>query len=1054
MPAVTFKARSITELVAIRARDQPNDPAIYTGSPEDGSAIVLRSLTFSQLQSAVDRLAWHYSSLGLAPKTVLGEVPPVQTIAVFTSTAIDESLLEMALAKLGLTALLLSVNNSVPAVAHLTKLTDATHLIYGAKFVQEARDAQKLLHDQGYTVELVEDKRFPLWGPEGVESTKIKPFPAVLTPEQESKRPAVILHSSGSTGFPKPVRITHYGLIANVALNQNKPGFSTLPVFHGYGHFAVFRCICPGQPLTLFPPHLPLTSSNICAVLAASPPVRQCYAVPYIIKLLAETPAGVNALASFDIVGYAGAPLPDDLGDRLVQAGVNLLSIYATTETGSLMNSSRDFATDKLWNWTRPLPGSANYLVWEPQGGDTFEVIVKDGYPPKTETNRSDGSYATKDLFLRHPERKDLYKYIGRLDDTLVHILGEKTNPVPMELCIRGNSPYVAEGTKANAPHSFLPIDIFSAIVFGAGKPQTGCLILPSDLAHEEGLSREDLMSKVWPVIEQANAEAPTHSRLLPEMVEFLPYDTHIPVATKMSILRPACYAKFKDLIESIYARFDQTDAEVEKRTLPREELEAYVFATIAKALGPGRSARLDRKVDLFAFGVDSLQATRIRNSLQKELELGTHSLGQTIVYEHPSVEKLADYILQLQSGGTHAVESGHETVMLALLDKWSAKVGTHTTRAVVLPKPTDARVILLTGATGSLGAHILSQLTASSSIRKVVCLSRAKSHDGSLERIRESVTARKVSVDEAKVTSYAANSSEPLLGLTEEEYGALRDEVTDVIHNAWPVNFVLNIESYDSHIGGAVNLINLCLESPFTEPASFAFSSSISCRQGSRDETCSEDFSTSPSTAAGMGYAQSKWVVEKLCERAAQKSGVPVSVLRIGQMVGDSVHGIWNKTEAWPLMFKSANTIGALPVVDENPSWLPVDFAGKSIVEVVLNATKPATAVYHIVNPNTSAHWKDILGGLEASGVSFERLDKNKWVERLAKSDEDGRKNPTIKLLPFFHMRYGPSHRKPMVFLTEETTKIAPILKKAPAVNRELVAKWVAHWRETGFIN
>ncbi|KAG7444789.1 L-aminoadipate-semialdehyde dehydrogenase [Guyanagaster necrorhizus] len=1036
MPAVTFKAKSITELVAIRARDQPNDPAIYTGSPEDGFAVVLRSLTFSQIQSAVDRLAWHYYTVGLASKTAPGEVPPAQTIAVLTSTAIDESLLEMALAKLGLTALLLSVNNSVPAVAHLTKLTNATHLIYGTKFIQEAHDAQRLLRNQGYSVELVEDKRFPLWGSEGVESTKIKPFPAVLTPEQETKRPAVILHSSGSTGFPKPVRITHYGLIANVALNQNKPGFSTLPVFHGYGHFAVFRCIYPGQPLTLFPPHLPLTSSNICAVLAASPPIRQCYAVPYVIKLLAETPEGVNALASFDIVGYAGAPLPDDLGDRLVQAGVNLLSIYGTTETGSLMNSNRDFSTDKLWNWTRPLLGSANYLVWEPQGGDTFEVIVKDGYPPKIETNRPDGSYATKDLFLRHPERKDLYKYIGRLDDTLVHILGEKTNPVPMELCIRGNSPYVAE-----------------AIVFGAGKPQTGCLILPSDLANEEGLSQDELMSKVWPVIEQANAEAPTHSRLLPEMVEFLPYDTAIPVATKMSILRSACYSKFKDLIENIYARFDQTDFEVEKKTLPREELEAYIFDTIAKALGPNRSAKLDRKVDLFAFGVDSLQATRIRNSFQKELELETHNLRQTVVYEHPSVEKLADYILRLQSGVTQ-VDNGCEAVMLALLDKWGAKVGTHTARANAPPKPTDRRVILLTGATGSLGAHILSQLTASFSVGKVVCLSRAKSHAESLERVRASVAARKVSVDETKVTSYGANANEPLLGLTAEEYGALRDEVTDVIHNAWPVNFVLNIESYDTHIGGAVNLINLCLESPFSEPASFAFSSSVSCRQGSQDETCSEGFSPAPSTAAGTGYAQSKWVVEKLCERATEKSRVPVSVLRIGQMVGDSVHGVWNETEAWPLMFKSANTVGALPVVDEHPSWLPVDFAGKSIAEVVLSTTKPATAVYHIVNPNTSAHWKDILAGLEASGVSFERVDKNEWVERLAKSDADGKKNPVIKLLPFFRMRYGPSHRAPMVFLTEITTKITPTLKQAPVVDRELVAKWVAHWRTTGFIN
>lgn len=100
-------------------------------------------------------------------------------------------------------------------------------------------------------------------------------------------------------------------------------------------------------------------------------------------QLLAETPEGIDALASFDIVGYAGAPLPDDLGDRLVSSGVNILSIYGTTETGSLMNSNRDFSADKFWNWVRPLPTSANYLVMEPQGGDTFEVVIKDGYPPK-----------------------------------------------------------------------------------------------------------------------------------------------------------------------------------------------------------------------------------------------------------------------------------------------------------------------------------------------------------------------------------------------------------------------------------------------------------------------------------------------------------------------------------------------------------------------------------------------------------------------------------------------------------------------------------------------
>jgi hypothetical protein len=54
-------------------------------------------------------------------------------------------------------------------------------------------------------------------------------------------------------------------------------------------------------------------------------------------------------------------------------------------------------------------------------------------------SNRSDGAYCTKDLFLRHPLEKDWFKYIGRLDDTLTQTLGEKTNPVPIELAIVGS---------------------------------------------------------------------------------------------------------------------------------------------------------------------------------------------------------------------------------------------------------------------------------------------------------------------------------------------------------------------------------------------------------------------------------------------------------------------------------------------------------------------------------------------------------------------------------------------------------------------------------------
>lgn len=53
----------------------------------------------------------------------------------------------------------------------------------------------------------------------------------------------------------------------------------------------------------------------------------------------------------------------------------------------------------------------------------------------------------------------------------------------------------------------------------------------------------------------------------------------------------------------------------------------------------------------------------------------------------------------------------------------------------------------------------------------------------------------------------------------------------------------------------------------------------------------------------------------------------------------------------------------------------------------------------------------------------------------------------------PFFQMRYGKAHRQPMVFSTEATAKAAPSIGASPPISPDLVAKWVLHWRETGFL-
>jgi hypothetical protein len=158
-------------------------------------------------------------------------------------------------------------------------------------------------------------------------------------------------------------------------------------------------------------------------------------------------------------------------------------------------------------------------------------------------------------------------------------------------------------------------------------------------------------------------------------MIEILPVGTDIPVATKLSILRPACYKKFADIIDSVYERYESGSGQVKREITSQEEMEAYLHETIAGAIR-SKGSDLTATTDLFAYGVDSLQAMKIRNVISKSLELGNKPLGQNVVYEHPSVRELAVFLLARKSGGERTTGSEQvQRLMLELVDKWSAAV-------------------------------------------------------------------------------------------------------------------------------------------------------------------------------------------------------------------------------------------------------------------------------------------------------------------------------------------------------------------------------------------
>lgn len=134
----------------------------------------------------------------------------------------------------------------------------------------------------------------------------------------------------------------------------------------------------------------------------------------------------------------------------------------------------------------------------------------------------------------------------------------------------------------------------------------------------------------------------------------------------------------------------------------------------------------------------------------------------------------------------------------------------------------------------------------------------------------------------------------------------------------AWAVNFSWTLRSFEGgQIRGLVNLINLSMRSDQPDPL-FLFCSSIaSVLNPNQDSPAVETPSSDPVDSAQMGYAQSKWVAEQLCSEASRK-GLDVIVYRLGQLCGDTESGIWNETEGWPLLIKSAEPTGCLPQIND----------------------------------------------------------------------------------------------------------------------------------------
>ncbi|WP_131773932.1 non-ribosomal peptide synthetase, partial [Protofrankia symbiont of Coriaria myrtifolia] len=357
--------------------------------------------------------------------------------------------------------------------------------------------------------------------------------------------------------------------------------------------------------------------------------------------------------------------------------------------------------------------------------------------------------------------------------------------------------------------------------------------------------------------------------------------------------------------------------------TAPAPFLEAEILR-LWRLLLPDATAR----TDFFRAGGTSLTAVRLALALERRFGVRLESRD---LLGAPTLREQAALIV---SGPGHA-EDG-----TPLADVVGRDIFLHEPAAPPAPRrpapgrrpagPPRPETVLLTGATGFVGARLLAELTRRTT-RTVVCLVRGSNDQEAGRRLDAALRAAGLRVERGRAVAVAGDLGLPLLGLREGRYHDLADEAVAVVHAGALINAVLDYERHRAtNVDGTREVIRFAMTG---RTKRLWHLSTVSVLGDGPPGPPTVDVSGRRHGLPADGYSQSKWTAEQLLERARSR-GLPATVCRLGEVGADSRTGVGNPTSLVTLVLRLCRALDARVVTRASVDWAPVDRVARFIVE------------------------------------------------------------------------------------------------------------------------
>ncbi|WP_217554382.1 non-ribosomal peptide synthetase [Streptomyces sp. GbtcB6] len=822
---------------------------------------------------------------------------------------------------------------------------------------------------------------------------------------------AYVLYTSGSTGRPKGVEVDHRALAHFVAgathrygLQQADRVLQFAPLHFDTSVEEIFLTLCAGATLVVRTDDM--TDSvpsflDACARLRINfldLPTAYWHELAYAVSTgTATLPTAVRTVV---IGGEAALPERVDRWRRSVGTSVRLLNTYGPTEA-TVVATVADLHDPALAPGDvpigLPLPGTRAAVT---DGelhllGDNLAV----GYRAHDLPDAS--RFAPLDALPGAPRAYRTGDLVRIGDDGQLRHLGRSDT----EFKISGHRVHPAEVESALLAHPGIGAAAVVGQVLEDGTRRLAAYVVPAGPAPAVASVRDHLRSTL-------------PAAVIPSAVEFL---DRLPLTSSGKTDRKAL------AVPAPRAQTTASDGEPERT----------IAAVWQQVLGvPAVSAR----DDVFDLGAHSLQAIQVANRLGVELR---RDVKVAWLFQHPTPAGLARHLEQQDGPAAPGLPAALLTDSVLDPDIGPGD-GPHATGA--------PDRILLTGATGFVGVHLLAELLTTTGA-EVVCPVRAASPDEAAARLHRALETHLVDLPATarkRVTALPADLARPHLGLDEARFTDLARTCDAILHNGATVSIMREYATLRAANTESTRTL-LRMAAVRSTPLHFVSTLSVALPLALGPEV-PEAF-LPPHPGLRHGYQQSKWAAERLLEQAAER-GLPVTVHRLGRIVGPAATGYVNARDFLWSVLRAGIPAGIVPELFEEEIWMPVDHVARALVHLCLVRRPPGATVFNHATV-APVRLSDVYDWLEEYGYPLRRLPLARWRAELPRSAPS---DAARSMLAFFEATdmaaddvTGPGLRLGHIRAENTADGLRGSGFTCPPADRDLVFRYLDHCVTTG---